>query len=176
MGGFVATTLIRLILYMIYIAPSSLPCYPTSSNYKRFLSPISYRNMKSTNHIMSPYSSFICPPPPNTLYLFYSPFFFINIQVDVQMGFSVQAHHRYTSLWSIQPLPLLVLTCYFPTLFSTVSNTYPCILYLVDALSLSFPFPHFLRVIVYLCYYKYVLCVCLHMIMFVFWYIFVFWI
>jgi hypothetical protein len=127
---FRVTIPIRLILYMIYIAPSSLPCYPTSSNYKRFLSPISYRNMKSTNHIMSPYSSFICPPPPNTLYLFYSPFFFINIQVDVQMGFSVQAHHRYTSLWSIQPLPLLSLTSLPPnTHFSTDFNTHAYILY-----------------------------------------------
>jgi hypothetical protein len=66
----IETIPIRLILYIIYIAPIVSPPQPLPTPLKaivRFLSSISYRHMKSFYHILSPWSpSFTLPCPTGT--------------------------------------------------------------------------------------------------------------
>jgi hypothetical protein len=65
------TIMIRLILYISYISPI---VSPSQSNCKRFLSSISYKYMKSINHIPSPESaSFTLPLHLGTFFWFISP-------------------------------------------------------------------------------------------------------
>jgi hypothetical protein len=55
--GFEVKILIRLILYIIYIAPIVSPFqpppHPTQSNCKRFFGSVSYSHVKFINHIPS---------------------------------------------------------------------------------------------------------------------------
>jgi hypothetical protein len=65
----------------------------------------------------------------------------------------MHAHCKYTLHWSVQPLALLSFNPLPPTPhLSTAFNTHPPLLshfmfYMTDALSFSFPFPEFHRVV-----------------------------
>jgi hypothetical protein len=126
---------IRLISYIIYIAPivspPQTPPHPSESNCKRFLSSVSYRYMKSIYHLPSPIlqSWFlllifklmfnVCP-----LWVYFT---LVRSTPSITVPYPFTSHppffnsFQYTSLY---PLPSHLMLCD-----------------ITEALSFSFPFP-----------------------------------
>jgi hypothetical protein len=109
----------RLIFYIGEFTPTIFPLgtppHFTSSYGKRFHCSISYRCMKSVNHVPSLYSrspsALPQVPPTHCTY-----FIVLSLLISKSMfrGFSMYSYCEYTLLWSIQPLPLLSFTPSIP--------------------------------------------------------------
>jgi hypothetical protein len=110
-GGFIVTNPIRLTLYIIYIAPSSIPL-----NTFPFLI-----NSCFIQEYETIYSNLNLPSPPtststNTYCTYFTVLFFvIIIYLDIQRCVSMNDHCGYNLLWFVQPFPLLSLTPLPPT-------------------------------------------------------------
>jgi hypothetical protein len=103
-------------------------------------------------HLPSPFHCY-----PQTLYLLTVLSFIINIEGDVQSGFSIYSHCGYSSLWFVQPLPSLSLTSLPPIsifqqlsihmLISSMFTSMVCHITYALTFFFSFPLSEFHRVI-----------------------------